>query len=1013
MAAWGYGLLGPVEFRVADRAVDLASASQRLVLAMLLLEANRLVPAHRLIDELWGEALPGDPPAALRTQVSRLRRALGPAGGSLVTVSGGYRLSVQRCQLDAARFEDALAVAAKTAGEQGLASLEEALGLWRGPALAEFADRPFARAEAVRLDELRVTARERRAELVLILGRAQDAVADLQAIVADHPERERARGLLMQALYQAGRPTDALATFRSWRGYLSEDLGLDPTPALERIEQDILRHALPVTESVPPQGRRALPLPVTSFVGRDEDRQAVTGLLGEARLLTLHGPGGVGKTRLALEVVSGIGARYRDGICFCDLAAIARPASVTRAVATAAGVSERAFRPLDDQLIEALAGRQQLLVLDNCEHVADGIAAIAERLLRETRNITVLATSRERLGVDGEHVWPVKPLAAQGQGSPAARLFHDRARAVDPAAVRDSSDTEAVADLCAGLDGLPLAIELAAARLPGTTVRELADSLQDRFGLLTAGRRADRRHRSLRAVVDWSYQLLPTAEQRLFDQLSVFCGWFDAGAARAVTAAGDDGADVGRLVLQLVDRSLITTDRDGGLVPGNTARYRLLETLRDYGLERLQERDELDAARGRHARWAADLVTRAAVGLAGADEAGWAARLDSHVGDLRAAHSWLTGNDTERSLRMCAELHWYALLRCHSELFRWAEVSAAAAAGSHSPFYPEVLASAAWGAVYRGDLQAADAGARAALDAARGLAPVTTRRALQALGDLAIYAGDPDLAADRYMQAYDLSVRAGDWLDAAWDGGSAGVALGYGNRQAEANRLASQGRDAAVRSGAPSAMALVLTVMGEITGATDPGQARQHLQRALELTEPANSRLIAGFAEVSLATLHARHGEPATALGYYHQVISKWRQAGTWSPLWVTLRTLIDLLARVGACHDAAILYGAVASASSDAPPYGADADILRETAALLRDQLTESEFRSCTARGEELAGAQVIDLALDAIARAAANKLPLCRSLTLSCAAAGSLTRNPALTPCGTSRSAMTGWRR
>ncbi len=969
MAVCGYGLLGPVEVRVDDRAVELSSASQRLVLAMLLLAAGQLVPADRLIDELWGEALPRDPPAALRTQISRLRRALGPAGGSLVTAAGGYRLSLQRRQLDAARFEDALAAATQADGERGLRILDEALGLWRGPALAEFADRPFAQPEAVRLEELRVVARERRAELVLSLGPAEDAVAALQAIVAEHPERERARGLLMQALYQGGRHTEALATFRSWRGYLAEDLGLDPSPALERIEQDILRHALPMAQSLAQPVRRALPLPVTSFVGRDEDRLAVTELLGEVRLLTLHGPGGVGKTRLALEVIARIGTGYRDGICFCDLAAIARPASVTRAIATAAGVSERAFRRLDDQLIEALAGLKLLLVLDNCEHVADGIAVIAHRLLRETRDITVLATSRERLEVDGEHVWPVKPLPADGPGSPAVRLFLDRARAADPAAGQETGDAEAIADLCAGLDGLPLAIELAAARLPGTTAGQLADNLQDRFGLLTAGHRADSRHRSLRAVADWSYQLLTTAQRRLFDELSVFRGWFDIGAARAITAPDDDGIEVARLVLHLVDRSLIIAGRDGG-----AARYRMLETLRGYGLERLQERGELDAARGRHARWAVELVTQAARGLRGAGEAGWAARLDSHIGDLRAAHSWLTGHDTELSLRMCAELHWYALLRCQSEVFRWAEVSAAAAAGSRSPFYPQALASAAWGAVYRGDLQAADTGAHAALDAAQGLAPITARRALEALGDVAIYTGDLDRAADRYLRAYDLSVEAGDWLDAAWDAGSAAVALAYGNHLTEASRLASKGRDAAVRSGAPSALALVLSVLGEITATTDPGQARQHLQRAVELAQPAGSRLVAGFAEVSLATLHARHGEPATALRYYHQVISQWRQAGTWTPLWTTLRTLIDLLTRIGACHDAATLYGAAASASSGAPPYGADADLLRQTAALLRDHLTGTEFRSCTDKGEQLDGAQVIDLALEAIARAEAK---------------------------------------
>jgi predicted ATPase/transposase len=771
----------------------------------------------------------------------------------------------------------------------------------------------------------------------------------------------------MQALYQGGRHTDALATFRSWRGHLGEELGLDPSPALERIEQDILRHALPVAHSAPPPTRRTLPLPVTSFVGRDEDRLVVTGLLGEVRLLTLHGPGGVGKTRLALEVVAPIADSYRDGICFCDLTAIARPAAVTRAIATAAGVSERAFRRLDDQLIEALAGRQQLLVLDNCEHIADGIAGIAERLLRETRNITVLATSRERLGVDGEHVWPVRPLPTDGPDSPAMRLFLDRARASDPAAGQETGDAEAIASLCAGLDGLPLAIELAAARLPGTTPGELADSLEDRFGLLTAGRRADPRHRSLWAVVDWSYQLLTKAQQRLFGELSVFCGWFDVGAARAVTAPNDDGADVARLVLHLVDRSLIIADRDGG-----TIRYRLLETLRAYGLQRLEQSGGLDAARGRHARWAADLVTQAARGLQGADEAGWAQRLDSHISDLRAAHSWLTGHDTELGLRMCAELHWYALLRCQSEVFRWAEVSIAAATGSRSAFYPQALASAAWGAVYRGDLQAAEAGAHAALDVAQGLAPITARRALEALGDLGIYKGDLQTAADRYLHAYDLSMQAGDWLDAAWDAGSAGVALAYGNRLTGASRLAGQGRDAAIRSGAPSALALVFTVLGEITATTDPDQARQYLQRAVELAQPAGNRLVAGFAEVSLATLYARHGEPATALRYYHRVISQWRQAGTWTPLWVTLRTLIDLLARVGACHDAATLYAAAASATTGAPPYGADASLLRETEARLRDHLTGTEFRSCIQKGEQLNGAQVIDFALDAITQAA-----------------------------------------
>jgi hypothetical protein len=242
---------------------------------------------------------------------------------------------------------------------EALQLVDAALAVWRGPALAEFADRPFAQPEAVRLDELRVVARERRAELVLSLGAPGDAIAALQVIVAEHPERERARGLLIQALYRDGRHTDALAAFGSWRRYLSEELGLDPSPALRRMEQDILRHSLRSAEPRAQPAAQVLPRPVTSFIGRDADCAAVAGRLGQVRLLTLHGPGGVGKTRLGLEVISQIAARYRDGACFCDLAAIQRPAAVTRAISTAAGLSERAFRRLDDQLIEHLASREQ------------------------------------------------------------------------------------------------------------------------------------------------------------------------------------------------------------------------------------------------------------------------------------------------------------------------------------------------------------------------------------------------------------------------------------------------------------------------------------------------------------------------------------------------------------------------------------------------------------------------------------------------------------------------------
>jgi predicted ATPase/DNA-binding SARP family transcriptional activator len=970
MAAWGYGLLGPVEVRVDDRARPMPGARQRLLLAVLLVNANRMVPAVRLIDELWGADLPADPRAALRTQVARLRRALGPAAGDLATLEGGYRLAVPRGRLDVCRFEDALAEAARAGGEPAVRLLDEALALCRGPALTEFADRPFALAAATRLDELRVAATERRAGLQLSLGLVEEAVAALRALLAEHPDREQARGLLMQAFDRAGRHTEALATARSWRRHLATELGLDPSPELQAIEQDILRHTAGRKDT---GGAAApLPLPVTSFVGRDEDMAAVAGRLDRARLVTLHGPGGVGKTRLALEVAERAGGSYRDGVCFCDLAAVTEPDAVVRAVATAVRLSERAFRRLDDQLVEHLAGRHLLLVLDNCEHVARAAAVLSERLLRQTRDVTLLATSRERLEVDGEHVWQVRPLPVSGPGAPAVRLFLDRAGAADPDVARKDLDAAAVARLCASLDGLPLAIELAAARLPGTTVSELAGNLRDRFGLLTVGRRADSRHRSLRAVVDWSYEQLTAGQQDLFGLLAVFHGSFDVAAARAVAGGPGDPAEVTRLLLHLIDRSLVTAERDG-----DTARYRLLETLRSYGRERLTERGQLGEARARHARWAADLVAQAERGLRSAAEASWAVTLERYFGDLRAAHAWMCGQDPELGLQMSAQLHWYALWRCHSEVYRWAGASTAAAAGSRSPFYAEALASASFGAIYRGDLDAAGTAARGALAAARGLAPICARRPLEALAEVATFRGELADALDLYTRAYDLSIGNGDFLDAAWDAVGAAAAHSYNDRPDEASRHADQASAAADQSGSPSALALVAWVRGEIAAGSSPGQARRHLQQAVTLAAFAGSRFVGGLSRVSLAALDARHGDAAVALGHYERAIREWQQAGAWTPLWVTLRTLVELLARARAWADAATLYGAVTSASTGVPPFGADADRLRQSAALLHQHLNGTEFRSRAGAGEQLDGGQVIQFALQAIARAA-TKCPV-----------------------------------
>jgi predicted ATPase len=965
-----YGMLGPLEVRTDRVGLRLASWRQRLVLTVLLVEANRAVPADRLMDELWGDALPADPEGALRTQISRLRKALGPDAG-LVTEERAYRLTVAREQLDTAHFEDLMGLLATggTTGAQALRLLDEALALWRGPALAEFADRAFAQPESVRLEELHLAAREQRAELLLTLGRAAEAAAGLDALLAEHPEREQARGLLMEALYRQGRHTEAVATYQSWRRHLADELGLQPSPALQRIESQVLQHTLPA-RTAPTTGAaehpRRLALPVTSFVGREGDVSAISGLLERARLLTLCGPAGVGKTRLALEVCAVIADRYPDGLHFCDLAAVTRPGDVVRTVAGAVGVEERAGRRLDDRLLEHLAGRRALLLLDNCEHVIGAVAALAERTIQRTAGMDVLATSRERLAVDGEHLWTVTPLTVDGGDSAAVHLFVDRAHAVDVGFAPGPEALTTVEDVCRRLDGLPLAIELAAARMHGMRLEDIARSLDQRFHVLTGGPRTSGRHRSLRAVLDWSYEQLEPAVQRVFERLATFAGRFDLDAACAV-AAGDsvDPDDVTPAVLRLVDCSLLTEHPGAG-----PNRYSLLDTMRSYGLERLTAQGTLARARARHAHWALELAERAATELAGPREGEWAGAVREHLDELRVAHAWLVGSDSEASLRLAVALHPYALWRVQSEVLRWAEVAAAAAAGSGSPRLAAVLASAAAGAWQRGDVDAAGAAARAALEAARDLDRRGHRPVLEALADVAILLGDLPEADTLFREAYELALSAGDLLQAVWDIGSASLARAWSGDAEGAGKLAAETFATAERSGSPTARAFAHYVIGEIS-TPDDASAEEHLCRAIELAEAVNSTFAVGLARVALATRKARQDDPAGALGYYETVIVEWQRAGAWTSQWVTLRTLVDLLVRVGAVRDAAILYGAVETARTGARPFGADEAMLREAATELRARLGEDTFRRFADEGANLTEDEVVGVALDAVHRA------------------------------------------
>ena len=638
------GILGPLA--VTDRGADAAVRGTRLraLLIRLALEPGRTVTAEALVQALWPEGGPGV--HALQALVSRLRRCL--PDGRLRSVPGGYVLDVE--WVDAPEFER-LAGEGRRAlrdGDAGGAALRlrEALGLWRGDALADAAGLPFADAAAVRYEALRVSAVEDRVAAELALG-AEPAplIAELEELAALHPLRERPRALLIEALREDGRSAEALAVFERFRASLAEELGTDPGKELQDAYLAVLRAA--PRERV----RGNLRVPPTGFVGRAAECARVAQALWDGRLVTLVGPGGAGKTRLATKAGADLAGRFPGGVWLVELAAVESAAEVPGAVASALGIRGGTRR-----LVEALSADETLIVLDNCEHVVDAAAALADELLGACPSLRVLATSRERLGVDGEALCPVPPLEPES----CVRLFTERAKAVQPGF---AADPRVVEDICRRLDGLPLAIELAAARLRSMPVEQLAARLDDRFRLLAGGNRtALPRHRTLRAVVGWSWDLLDDAERRFAEGLSVFPGTIAPETAAEVTGMGD-ALD---LLDSLVDRSLLQA------VDGPEPRFRMLETIREYGLERLADAGELDRMRARHVQCFLALAERAEPHLRRPEQLTWISLLAAERDNLLAAlqHAVDEG-DAGTAVRMGAALATFWMIQGdHAEAAR-------------------------------------------------------------------------------------------------------------------------------------------------------------------------------------------------------------------------------------------------------------------------------------------------------------------------------------------------------
>jgi predicted ATPase/DNA-binding SARP family transcriptional activator len=672
-----FSVLGPLRVERPDSEVRVGGVRRRTVLLRLLASVNQVVPTELLAEDVWE----GSPPAAavstLQSHVSALRQQLG--ADRLAYVHGGYCVRVQAAEFDVALFEADVghgrAQLAEGAFDAAVEAFERGLGRWRGSALADVAGAGWALAPSAHLEEERNGALEDALEARLAMGLHHEVCLLAEAAVAAEPFRERRWEALMLALYRAGRQADALRAYQRAREKLADELGIEPSPSLVRLEQDILFQsaalawdgqrpssagATPVLVRVAgdDEARTNLPVPVSRFVGRERELAELDKLLGAHRLVTIVGTGGIGKTRLAMEVAGTRVGEFRDGVWFVDLTAVPDPDGLPAAVAAALGVRSASDEAPQSLLLERARDMRALVVLDNCEHVISTTAALVERLLEGAPGIRVLATSRESLRVPGEKLWPAPPIATPGQdsddldpdalaGFDAIRLFIERAGDSTGLESTGAAELRLIARITGRLDGLPLAIELAAARAGSVGLDELA-VLDDRLGVVGSGSRTARgRHQTLEATIDWSYRLLAVDLRAALRKLSVFVGGFTIEAARAVAGAedGDDTA-MAEAVACLVERSLLGYSR---WVPAASssrglARYTMLETIRQFAARRLDQEDGSQGeglAKRAHSRYFAELASRASGALVGRQQGRWFDTLELEYANIEAAIGYL------------------------------------------------------------------------------------------------------------------------------------------------------------------------------------------------------------------------------------------------------------------------------------------------------------------------------------------------------------------------------------
>jgi len=951
-----FRVLGPLEALHEGRTLPLGGAKQRALLAILLLNANRPVSTDTIVDLLWGEHPPPSSAKVVQVYVSRLRKALGYADDAgvthrgITTTASGYSVEAKSEELDVLLFETLVARGrrAQDSGDPERAAelLGEALALWRGPALADFEFEHFASTEIGRLEDMRLSTLEARIEADLALGRHAEVTGELEALLGSHPARESLAGLLMLALYRSGRQADALACFHRVRTYLDDELGLEPSLELREMHQRVLNQDRSLRWVPRQRSPHNLPSPSTSFVGRSDELKELAPLLDRGRLVTLTGPGGAGKSRLAVELASSL-IDGLEAVQLVELTEVHTGRELLASIASSLGESEGINGEMSRTVAAAIRDREVLLVLDNAEHLVDDVAAAVHQLLGDCPRLRFLVTSREALAIPEEHAYAVGPLPS----SSAIQLFGDRATAVIPGMRIDGDSATHVEQIVRRLDGLPLALELAASLVRAMSPAEISNRLDDQLNLLSSDSRSpNQRHRTLRDMVAWSFSLLDDEERRVLQGLSVFCGGFTLAAAEVVCGAGTLG-----VLTRLVRKSLVSAEDWAG-----DKRYRLLETVRAYAAEALDAAGETDAWQTRHADYYLALVEEAEPHLKSAGQRTWLAAIQREDDNLRAAlQFFIAVGDTESECRLTGALWRPSYLAGHYSACRgWLE-----AALKHEDVDPSVRARTLHGAgalaLYQCDYAVAAGHLGNALETyldqgdEHGRAGVLTL-----LGSIARERGDYDSALELHQEAEQLCRILGDEWGAASALELASLATWLNADFDSSWAFCGRGLEAARAVQDEERIGWCRVDLAAISHYLDDAEeAQRQLAEALSSFEALGFKEGIAWSLNLLGTVHASAGRTDEAIGALAESLRLHRELGDRWRLGSVLEAIAAALVHREEYGDAAILLRVAERLRTDigtpVPPCERPAH--DATVAAVRSNLDETALRRANRRASTL----------------------------------------------------------